>query len=92
MLTASCRICGKSKEPKDYAANECGDCQKLKSTAEAAFKEANPTAPDSDVLYAGRAALNARAHHAHKDFVDPRAFSGINGMIPMPPQVNREGA
>lgn len=89
MLTLSCRVCGSPKEQADYAANECTACRTLKREAEQGFAAENPGASESDILYAGRLALNSRAHHAHRNFVDPRGFSSVAGMIPIPPPTNR---
>lgn len=89
MLTANCRVCGDAKPQSEFALPECSKCSKVKSDAEAEFRAKNPDAPTSDALYAGRQALNHRAHHANKNFVDPRAFAGANGMIPIPPNYDR---
>lgn len=35
---------------------------------------------------ARKGALAQRAHHAHRNFVDPRAHAATRGMIPTPPQ------
>ena len=88
-FTATCRVCGANKNPEDYSANECAACRTMKIGAETAFREANPEASESDVLYAGRVALNGRAHHAHRNFVDPRQHASVRGMIPIPPQIDR---
>lgn len=89
MLTSHCRICGAPKEPADYASNECRGCSTLRTEAEQHFAAEHPGAGESDILYAGRQALNQRAHHAHRNFVDPRQHSAVSGMIPTPPQTNR---
>ena len=92
MLTATCRVCGSPKEPADYAASECPACRTLRREAEQHFAAENPNAGESDILYAGRAALNQRAHHAHRNFVDPRSFGATRGMIPVPPQGGDRGS
>lgn len=88
MLTATCRTCGAAKEPSDYSTPDCTACKTLRTAAEKQFAEANPDATGSEILYVGRTALNQRAHHANKNFVDPRSFAAVRGVIPIPPQGN----
>lgn len=87
MMTSTCRICGNSKTPEFYAAPECQACTELATKAVKALQEASPEMSESDLLYARRQALNERAHHAHRNFVDPREFSASRGMIPIPPRL-----
>jgi hypothetical protein len=89
MLTASCRVCGKMKDPSEYAMTECRDCKTVGDEAAQGFAAENPNAAESDILYARRQALNQRAHTAHKNFTDPRAFSAARGMLPIPPPDRR---
>lgn len=89
MLTASCNNCGFPKEPANYGDVNCPTCTTARNEAEQGFKAEHPEASESDVLYVGRQALLQRAHHANRNFTDPRAFSGTRGMIPIPPQTNR---
>lgn len=91
MLSSYCHNCGAAKEPIDYSAPYCPACQSARSEAMQHFRAENPKATDSDVLHAGRAALGERAHHAHRNFVDPRGFSASRGMIPTPPQAGDRG-
>ncbi len=85
MNTSHCRICGQSKTPDFYSAPECRECTELGDKATKAMIEANPDIAQSDLLYGRRQALNERAHHAHRNFVDPRSFGAQRGMIPIPP-------
>lgn len=84
MLTSTCRNCGTPKT--DYQAPECEACTTTRREAEQHFAAEHPRAAESDILYAGRQAVLARSHHAHRNFVDPRDFSAGRGMIPVPPQ------
>jgi uncharacterized Zn finger protein (UPF0148 family) len=74
MLTASCRNCGFPKEPANYGDNFCPTCTTSRREAEQHFAAENPKASESDILYAGRQALMARAHHASRNFTDPRSW------------------
>ena len=85
MLTATCQNCGQPKQPSEYANNTCDGCADARKEAETNFQKSNPNATESQILYEGRRALLHRAHSAHKNFTDPRAFSGVRGMIPIPP-------
>lgn len=87
MLTSTCRICSGPKT--DYAANECENCTTIRSETRQYMRAEFPNASESDILYAERQALNQRAHHAHRNFVDPRGFSAARGLIPVPPQTDR---
>lgn len=89
MLTATCGNCGLAKDPRNYADNYCPECTRLRNEAEQHFAAENPQAAQSDVLYHGRQALLQRAHHANRNYTDPRAFAGKSGMIPTPPQTDR---
>ena len=91
MLTAYCRNCGGPKEPSEYAANTCGTCTTTRLEAEQAFAAEHKDAPESDILYAGRQALLNRAHHANRNFTDPRGFSASRGMLPTPPNAGDRG-
>lgn len=85
MLTSTCFNCGQPKSPSEYGNAHCGECMKVKQDAEREYAEKNPHAPTSDALYAGRAAMSVRSHHANRNYIDPRTFSGMSGMIPVPP-------
>jgi len=89
VLSSYCQTCGASKEPANYADNYCPACTSLRREAEQAFAAENPEASESDILYAGRQALSQRAHHANRNFTDPRAFSSGRGSFPAPPVNNR---
>ena len=90
MLTASCQNCGAPKNPANYADNYCPSCTTTRSEAEQGFAAEHPEATESDILYVGRQALASVAHHAHRNFVDPRSFRGIGfGLIPVPPEDKR---
>ncbi len=91
MLTATCGNCGKAKSPDEYASTYCRSCTTTKNEAEQGFAAENPNANPSDILYAGRQALMQVAHHAHRNFTDPRGFSASRGMIPVPPQSGDRG-
>ncbi len=85
MITSHCRICG---SPKTYATlhmNECSDCSSLADKHVETLRTEKPELSESDLLYERRQALNQRAHHAHRNFVDPRAFSAGRGLFPNPP-------
>lgn len=84
MMTLNCRICNNPKE--DVRANECNGCKTVRVEAEQHHAAENPKASEGEILYAGRAALNQRAHHAHRNFVDPRDFTVGRGSVPEPPQ------
>lgn len=85
MLTATCRLCGDAKPVSEYELNQCSKCTAAGNEGRAAFLKANPDASISDLLYAERSAMSARAHTAHRNFTDPRSFSRL-GAIPQPPQ------
>lgn len=89
MLTATCGNCGRPKDPANYADTYCPSCSTTKKEAEQHFAAEHEGASESDILYAGRQALMQVAHHAHRNFVDPRGFSASRGMIPVPPQTDR---
>lgn len=91
MLTATCGNCGQPKSPNEYADPYCSTCTTSKREAEQHFAAEHPKAAESDIIYAGRRALQERAHHAHRNFVDPRDFSRRSGMIPVPPQRGDRG-
>ena len=77
MASSYCRNCSGPKA--DIVANYCDECQNGFNARYSAFKEANPNAPDSDALYAGREALHERAMTSHRNLVDPRLHSRFNG-------------
>lgn len=85
MLTSYCRTCCAPKEPANYADFDCPTCITAKNeamqnyAAEHAEKIQSGEITNSDVLYVGRQALMARAHHANRNFVDPRGFSRAGG-------------
>lgn len=91
MLTATCGNCGQPKDPAHYASTFCPSCTTRKNEAEQHFAAENPEANESEILYAGRQALMQVAHHAHRNFTDPRGFSATRGMIPLPPQGGDRG-
>lgn len=88
-MTSTCSNCGATKDPAHYADNYCPTCTARMNEAAQHFAAENPNASQSDILYAGRQALLQRAHHAHRNFVDPRGFAAGRGMIPIPPQTDR---
>lgn len=63
--TDVCPQCGGSK--MNLTANYCEDCMAAVAGAEAAASAAG-----EDIGLARRLALEARAHSAHRNFVDPR--------------------
>ncbi len=65
-MTDVCPQCGGSK--LNLTAHYCEDCMAAVAGAEAAAQ-----AEGSDPIVARRRALEARAHKAHRNFVDPRA-------------------
>lgn len=107
MLTASCQNCGNSKDPAHYASTVCPTCtaaenesgeHAVKETNEAIAAETDPVrkahmeASASNYIASKRKeALMSRAHHAHRNFVDPRDFSAVRGMTPLPPQSGDRG-
>lgn len=92
MMTSNCHTCGFPKEPANYADPYCPACTTLKREGEQHHAAENPNATESEILYAGRCALRQRAHHAHRNFVDPRGFGATRGMIPIPPQSRAQDA
>ena len=93
MNTSHCRVCGAAKPPAEYHLNECSGCQKAGEDAGKAYVEKHPDATSSEILYAERMGMSARAHIAHKNYTDPRAFSrfghiqpGGGNVIPPPVQ------
>lgn len=67
--TSSCMNCGGAKSQGEYLADYCGDC-----FAAIAGAQADPANAGRDQYEVKRAALAARAHHAHRNFVDPRSI------------------
>lgn len=88
MLTATCGNCGAAKDPANYADNHCPACTSVSREAQQGYAAEHPDATVGDILYAGRVALSHRAHHAHRNYADPRSNS-MPGMVPIPPQTNR---
>lgn len=91
-MRSYCDACHGPKENlQDYL---CNKCNTTKTEAMQHFAAENPGATQSDILYAGRMALNSVRHHANRNFVDPRDFSRQSGMFPhsgshaAPPQRN----
>lgn len=80
MLTTTCYTCHQPKA--DLRAVNCPACTTTQLEAEQHFAAENPNAAESDILYAGRTALRQRAHHANRNFIDPRDFSAGRGLIP----------
>lgn len=78
--TSYCMNCGGQKVG-DFLADYCHDCNAAVEGAKAAALAAG-----GDPAAARRAALAARAHHAHCNFVDPRAIDRktiwLTGNIP----------
>lgn len=90
MLTTNCNACYGPKE--DLRAVLCNTCKQISSEAEQHFAAENPGASEGSILYAGRMALNDRRHHAHRNYVDPRAHAAGRGTFPTRPQPTSEGA
>jgi hypothetical protein len=67
----------------EFAAPWCSGCDTAGKAGGKTFSEANPDASESDIMYAERMARQARAHTAHRNFVDPRDFSSTRGVIPV---------
>jgi hypothetical protein len=90
LLTSTCHNCGQSKEMREYANPFCSACTTLKNEAEQAFAAENAERlksgelANSDMLYAGRMALNQRAMHANKNYTDPRTFDRARGTFTKP--------
>jgi hypothetical protein len=82
MLTATCGNCGNPKDPANYRDTFCPACTTTKNEAEQGFAAEHAGALESDILYAGRQALMSVAHHARRNFTDPRGFSAAHGLIP----------
>lgn len=91
MLTSHCRICGQSKNPSEYALNQCGACTTLKNETEQHYAAENPEATADQLAYVGRMAMQQRAIHPGSNYTDPRTFGGSRGMIPVPPQRGDRG-
>ena len=79
MATSHCPNCGQSKT--NYAAHYCDNCTSIQTEARKVFREANPDAPESDAIRAGKNALMQTAHSAHKNFIDPRLHSRVSGPV-----------
>lgn len=90
MIKSYCDACGEGKE--NITAQYCNRCASVRSEAMQGFAAEHPDASQSDILYVGRQALNQVRMHAHRNFVDPRDFSGTQGMIPIPPARDLGGA
>ena len=106
MLTANCQNCGSPKDPAYYSAVVCPTCSSnsneiaehaRKETNDAIAAETDPerkahmeASADNYVESKRKEALMARAHYAHRNFVDPRDFNAT-GMIPRPPQSGDRG-
>jgi uncharacterized Zn finger protein (UPF0148 family) len=86
MLTATCRNCGTPKDRANYGDNYCPTCTTVQREREQGFAAENPEASQSDIIRAGKTALAERAHTAHRNFVDPRAFSSTRGIMPTRPE------
>lgn len=92
MLSSHCHNCGQSKNPAEYALNQCGTCTALNNEAQQHAKVENPALTNDQLLYIGRMAMQQRALHRGSSYMDPRQFSGRNSMIPVPPQSGDRGA
>lgn len=74
-LSSYCRVCGKTHtDPKNYGLDHCPACETINLAAQKALKEANPDASTSDLLYAGRQAMQSGAHSARRTWINPRDF------------------
>lgn len=83
MMSSTCYNCGRPKQSvAEFSQNFCNECTTAKNEAEQGFAAENEkgiqegTVTQSDILYAGRRALMARAHTAHRNFSDPRLPAG----------------
>jgi hypothetical protein len=92
MLTSHCQNCGASKDPSEYALNQCKACIALNNEAQQHFATENPTATPDQLAYVGRMAMQQRAIHPGANYMDPRKFSASRGMIPIPPQGGDRGS
>lgn len=96
-LSSYCQNCGGPKSMGEYGDPRCGSCEQIRTEAMQHFAAENTEKikkgelSESDILYAGRQALLQRAHHANRNYTDPRQFSAARGMIPTPPQSGDRG-
>ncbi len=67
--TSHCMQCGNPKDSGSFLDDYCQEC-----FAAAEGAKADAIANGKDPVAARRAALAARAHNAHRNFVDPRAI------------------
>ena len=75
MQTATCPICYGSKTPTEYSQNTCTGCSTHRAECEKTFSSAHPDATESEILYAGRMALEQRRASAQQKFVNPFNFN-----------------
>jgi len=86
MLTATCFNCGAPKDRANYADTYCPNCTTVQREAEQGFAAEHPDALQSDVIRAGKIALNQRAHTTRSGYINPRDFSSTRGVMPQRPE------
>jgi hypothetical protein len=70
----------------EFAAPWCGTCDTAGKEGGKVYAAENPTASESEIMYAERMSRQARAHSVFANRVDPRDFSATRGVIPTPPK------
>jgi len=84
-LSSSCQNCGAAKPVERYADPFCNTCSSVDTEAQQHFASEHPDALQSDILYAGRMARQARAMRPGSNYVDPRTFSASRRGLPSKP-------
>lgn len=73
-MRSTCGNCGNALNPSEYTANYCGLCTSAINEA-----QNHAAAEGKDTAAARREALMSRAHHAFRNFQDPRGFNKVSG-------------
>jgi hypothetical protein len=75
-LSSYCRVCGLTNGTvPEMSANHCDGCEKERQATMTAYAAENPSASESDKLYAGRQALAGRSNYAARHRISPRDFN-----------------
>lgn len=75
MASSYCRVCSATYTTvAEMSASHCIQCEETRKGAMQFHKEQNPTASESDLLYAGREAMNRRRTHPRQGFIPASDF------------------
>ena len=74
-MRSSCFNCGQGLPMDRYAIGVCQRCETTNNEAQQHHAAENPGASQSDILYAGRMAMQQHAIRPGSNYVDPRQFS-----------------